>query len=137
MSRFYRIKLNDLHLSSDGTADGDPCKLSCDGADALALAVTGTTSVAVDGTPVNVLFDGGGGRVLEIKVETLEAAIYHAVVALINTALANSTTINIVGTGDILNFDVPVIPLFQPRPFEAKDFSGGRIKNAVFRFITV
>ena len=86
----------------------------------------------MDGTPVNLLF-GGGGRVLEIKIETLEAAIYHAVVALINTAPANSTTINIVGSGDILNFEVPVKPFFQPPLFKAKDFSGG-VQNYSVKF---
>lgn len=133
--RFYRIQLNNIYLTDDATSAGVPCKLSVTGAAAVAQTRTGQTTIAADGTPVNQTFAAAAGKVLEIKVETLTAAVWADIILLFNDALSNSATINIVGTGEIGNFDVSVLPLL-PKPFEASEFTNGRIKNAVFRFVT-
>ncbi len=136
MAKFYTIQLDDVYLTDTGLESGDPCKLEVTGADALLFPFTGSTIISVDGTPVNQVFAAETrGRVLEIKPLVIAAELWTDIVALINTALGNSGTINIIGTGDIGNFDVEALPL-MPRPFEAKEFKNGRIKNPIFRFIT-
>lgn len=137
--RFYRVKFNSIHLSSDGAngANSIPAKLSVPGADALLSNLTGSTNVSIDGTPVQQIFElGSAGKILEVRVEThLYQPVWASIVELINEALANDDTINVVGTGDIGNFDVSAQPLL-PRPFEAKDFENNRILKPIFRFIT-
>lgn len=136
MSRFYKIKFNNLWLTADGTENALACKLSVSGTSDLLNTFSGNVVQAVDGTPIVQIFETGTrGRILEMKVLWLNAAVWTSVVALINTAMADSATINIVGTGDIGNFDVDCFPLL-PRPFEATEFINGRIKDAIFRFIT-
>lgn len=136
MAKFYTIQLDDIFLTDTGQESGDPCKLEVDGADALLFPFTGSTIISVDGTPINQVFETETrGRVLEIKPLVLTTELWTDIVALINTALGNSGTINIIGTGDIGNFVADAKPL-MPRPFEAKEFKNGRVKNTIFRFIT-
>lgn len=135
MARFYRIQIGAVHLTSDGTNAGIPCKLAVSGADALLQTHKGQTIVANDGTPVNQLFAITKGKPLEISVEVLPESVWNSLVSLINTALTNETTINIIGTGDVGDFDEDFLPL-MPEPFSAAEFINSRIKNSIFRFIT-
>lgn len=133
MAKFYKIRLNSIYLTSDGTNTGDPVKLSVSGADALG-GVSGVTIPTVGGA-VNQLF--GTSKPIEIRVLThISEALWNSLVALINTALENSETINLIGTGDTGDFQRNVQPLL-PKPFEAQDFRNGRILTPIFRFITV
>ncbi len=138
MSRFYRVKFDSIYLSSDGTISGIPAKLQVNGASELLSNFTGSVIQAVDGTPVVQIFETGSkGKTLEIKIEThIYTALWNSIVALINTALENSVSINVVGVGDIGDFNVDALPLL-PRPFEAEGFENGRILKPIFRFITV
>lgn len=138
MSRFYRVKFDSIYLSSDGLSGGIPAKLQVAGADALLSNFTGSVTPSVDGTPVMQIFETGiKGKTLEIRVEThLYKPVWESVVALVNDALDNSASINVVGTGDIGDFDVDAVPLL-PRPFEAETFENGRILKPIFRFITI
>ncbi len=136
MTRFYRIKLDSIYLTETGLTSGTPCKLQLTGAGELLSNFTGSVTPSVDGTPVAQIFETGTrGKVLEIKIETLLTNVWESVLALINTALEDSATINIIGTGDVGSFDVDAIPLL-PRPFEAEAFINGRLKNVILRFIT-
>lgn len=134
MSRSYRIQFDSIYLTSDGTNAGEPVKVAVGDPSALKLEYTGTTIETVGGA-VNQLFKIP--KPVEIRVLThLSEIVWEAIVALINTALENSATINIKGVGDIGDFDIDALPLL-PRPFEAQDFANGRIKTPIFRFITV
>lgn len=136
MAKFYTIQLDDVYLTDTGATGGNPCKLALTGADALLSPFSGSTTISADGSPINQIFETGGkGKTLEIRPLILMQSVWTDIVSLINTALADSATINIKGTGDIGVFDVNALPLL-PRPFEAQEFKNGRIKNAVFRFIT-
>ena len=136
MARFFRIQLDSIYLTETGLIGGTPCKLQLTGADALLSNFTGSVTPSVDGTPVMQIFENGTkGKVLEMRIETLLADVWTSVVALINTALENSETINIIGTGDVGNFNVDAKPLL-PKPFEAHEFINGRLKSVVLSFIT-
>lgn len=137
MAEFYSVKIGSVYLTRDGTASGRACLLSVSGASDLLQTVSGNVQFAVDGTPIIQTFETGTkGKILEIKVEVLLTAVWASIVGLINAALSDGTTINLVGTGDIGNFDVDCFPL-MPRPFEANEFINGRIENAIFRFVSV
>lgn len=134
MAKFYKIQIGDIYLTDTGEADGDPVKLLVPGADALLLSLNGTTVITCGGS-VNQLFKTS--QVLEIRILTyISAALWRRLVSLINTASQNSATINLIGIGDINDFEVAVNPLL-PRPFEAQEFKNGRILKPIFRFITV
>lgn len=133
--RFYTIRFDSIHLTEDGTSGGTPCKLSVAGADALLRTRTGQTAQAADGTPYVQIVAFTSGKILEIQISTVLADVWADLTALVNTALENSATINLVGVGDIGDFNVNAQPLL-PQPFEAQEFNNGRIKNATFRFIT-
>lgn len=137
MAKFYRVKIGSIFLTSDGSETGLACKLSVAGADALLLSapVNSSTVLAVDGTPINIFVGTSAGRILEIRVLVLTKHVWELLVAEINTALENESTINLTGTGDIGDFDVDCLPLL-PKPFEAAEFKNERIKNSTFRFIT-
>jgi hypothetical protein len=134
--RFYKIKIGSLWLTKDGLETGDECKLSVSGASDLLDSFSGSVNIAADGTPIVQTFETGTkGKILEIKVSTVYADVWTSIVNLINTALGDSATINITGAGVVGDFDVDCFPLL-PKPFEATEFINGRIKDAIFRFIT-
>lgn len=135
MAEFYSIQLNSIYLTKTGLANGRACLLTLAGADALLQTKTGQTTQAADGTPYAQIVDYTVGKVLEMRVETIMSGVWEQVVELINNALENSQTIQMIGSGDIGDFSVSVMPLL-PRPFEAQEFIEERIRNAVFRFIT-
>ncbi len=136
MSSFYLIQIDDVFLTRDGTETGRACLLSVAGASDLLNNFSGNITPAVDGTPIVQTFETGTkGKILEIKVDVLLAEVWSSIVNLINAALLAGETVNIIGAGDIGDFDVDCFPLL-PKPFEANEFIEGRINNAVFRFIT-
>lgn len=136
--KFYRVKFDDIFLTKDGTNSAIPAKLQVVGADALLSPFTGSTIISIDGTPVNQVFEvETKGRTLEVRVETyLLEPVWESIVELINDRLADGGTINVVGAGDVGDFDVDAKPLL-PRPFEAQEFENERILKPIFRFITV
>jgi hypothetical protein len=136
MSEFYLVKIDDVFLTRDGTETGRACLLTVSGASDLLNIFSGNVTLAIDGTPIVQMFETGTkGKTLEIKVDVLLSDVWTSLVNLINTALSEGETLNIIGTGDITNFNVNAVPLL-PKPFEANEFVNGRIKDAIFRFIT-
>lgn len=135
--KFYKIRIGGVWLTENGAQNALACKLSVAGADALLIyaPVNSATVLAVDGTPINIFVGTSAGRILEIRVLVLAKDVWNLLVAEINTALENGSTINLTGTGDIGDFDVDCLPLL-PKPFEAAEFKNERIKNSIFRFIT-
>lgn len=136
MASFYKIKIGSIWLTADGSENADQCKSSVSGASDLLNNFTGSVTPAVDGTPIVQIFEiGTKGKILEIKVTRLYTSVWQSLIASIQDALSSGETINLIGTGDIGDFDVECIPLL-PKPFEASEFINGRIENAIFRFIT-
>lgn len=136
MARFYQIQIASVYLTSDGTAAGDPCKLNVPGVEDLLTTITGAAIPAIGGGSVLQLVPWTAGKQLQIEVETVMEDVWNDLVDLILDALTNDTSFTIIGTGDIGDFSVSVKP-FPIKPFSAPGFRNGRIKNAVFKFITV
>ncbi|HEY0048193.1 MAG TPA: hypothetical protein VGB68_02830 [Pyrinomonadaceae bacterium] len=135
MSRFYKIQLDSIYLTSDGTETGTPCKLEVPNAAALMLPFTGTTVPAADGTPVTQILESVKGIAFEIKINVLTADVWEDVKTLIITALENSDTIEITATGDAGDFTVEAEPVL-PQPFLFESFINDRIKGITLRFMT-
>lgn len=133
---FYRIQIGDIYLTKTGANGGIPCKLSVTNADALVLGFVGQTVKAIDGTPINKIIALDKGIDFEINVEILMKAQFDAIKTLITNALSNSSTINVVGTGDGGNFDVDAVPSL-PQPFAHQEFKNGRMKSVTFKFATI
>lgn len=132
--RFYRIKIGDIYLTRNGLMNGDACKLKVIGADALLNPFRQTIRKSLNFTPKMKTFNAGTkGIDLTIEVETyVLKAVWEDLIELKNTAVENKETLNIIGTGDIGNFNVEALPL----EFTAPDFENGRILKPVFRFVT-
>ena len=135
MARFYRIQIGSIFLTRTGLAGGIPCKLTVSGADNLLLPFAGITEPSADGTPYTTVFETDKGKNLEISVETLTADVWQDLTEIINDAINSGSSLTVIGTGDIGNFNVSVVPQ-MPNPFAAESFINGRIRNASFRFMT-
>jgi hypothetical protein len=136
MAKFYLIQLNSVYLTSDGTSSGKRCKLTVSGVENLVRTRTGFTSLAIDGTPVTQIVEQNGkGFAVEISIETLTKTVFDDLIELINNALVQSATIDLIGTGETGNFNVDVIPL-MPNPFSFESFRNNYIKNVALRFVT-
>lgn len=133
MANFYRVRLDTIHLTSTGLESGIPCKLDIPNADSLFDNFAQNVIIANDGSVVVQVFEIASGKQIDINIEVLPKSVWEDLLGLRNTALANSDTINLIGTGDIGNFDVNTIPL----KFLAKSFTNGRIKQITLSFITV
>lgn len=132
MARFYRIQLDSISLTSTGLEAGTPCKLDIPNADSLFDNFAQNVVIANDGSVTVQIFEISSGKQIDINIETLPKSVWEDLLDLRNTALTDSDTINIVGTGDIGNFDVNAIPL----KFTAKRFLNSRIYEVGLSFIT-
>lgn len=134
MANFYRINIDSIYLTSTGLVGGIPCKLDIPNADSLFDDFAQNPVIANDGTPLVQIFENGNsGKQIDINIEVMPKTVWESLLALRNTAKTNSDTTQIVGIGDIGNFDVGAIPL----KFSAKSFTNSRIKEITLSFITV
>ncbi len=135
MSRFYRIQIDSIHLTSDGTNSGTPCKLQIPGLEDLLTPVTGISEPSASGIPQFQTFPWTTGKQFEIVIQTILEDVWNDLKTLLNTALENNTPFTVSGTGDVGNFVVSAMP-FPQKPFTASEFINGRIKNSTIRLIT-
>lgn len=134
MPSFYRIQIDSIHLTSTGAAGGIPCKLEVPAADSLFDNYVQNTVLANDGSVIVQLFQiDNKGKQIDINIEVMPKTVWEQLLSARNTALTNQTTINIVGTGDIGNFDALAIPL----KYSAKRFLNSRIYEVTLSFVTV
>lgn len=136
MARFYRVQIENIYLTKDGTLAGRPCMLAISNVEDLLAPVAGTAVTAADGSAIFQLVPWSAGKQFEIQVETLTESVWEDLKELLLDSLQNETDLTIVGTGDIGDFSVSARP-FPQKPFSAAGFINGRIRNAVLRFITV
>jgi hypothetical protein len=133
MANFYRINIGSIYLTSTGLAGGIPCKLEVPAADSLFDNFAQNVIIANDGTVIVQNFEISQGKQIDILVEVMPKTVWESLLSARNTALTNSATLNIIGTGDTGNFDVTAIPL----KFSAKRFRNSRIYEVNLSFITV
>lgn len=130
MARFYKIQIGELFLSSDGTANGDLCKLSVSGIAGLRKQIVKTVTPNADGSSTTQVFDNTENKPLEIAVISLPKAVGDSLVNLYNSL----ATFTVTGTdGDTGNFSV----VCEMIDFDFKDFAFGFWKNAVIKLQTV
>ena len=134
--KFYTVTIDDIFLTSDGTAQGDECKLDVSNVEDLLTTVAGTVTPSITGSPVFQTIPWTSGKQFDVRVNVLNRQQWDDLKALINDAQSNSTSFAVAGTGDIGDFSVTVRP-FPQKPFAAQRFKNERIYGAVLRFITV
>lgn len=137
MARYYTLQIGTVYLTDTGLAGGVPCRLRISPVESLRVTYAGQTAPSADGTPYTVAFAvGTKGRPLVVSVDYLPKAVFDSVVALINTALQNNTTITLIGTGDLGNFNLAAVPAL-PIPVKADGgFSNSILRGVEFSFVT-
>lgn len=136
MARSYQIQIGNIFLTSDGTSGGTFVRCSVPQADDILDNFLQSVTIANDGAATVQVFepDIPPSRILDIIPSVwIPKAVWDDLRTLRTTALTNSETINIVGTGDTGNFDVDAIPL----KFSAKRFTNSRIYEVQLSFVTV
>lgn len=134
--RFNLISINNIYLTSDGTAVGNPCKTSVTGLDSLNLDYVGTNVIALDGTPyAQILHNRGKGLPFSIKVQSMTESRFTSLVSAVNSAIGLSQTIEVYLQGETGTFALACLPNF-PKPLEHNsEFRNGTIFNTTFNFV--
>jgi hypothetical protein len=129
MSTQFRIQINDLWLTRDGTETGFPCYTEIENRAALLRETIGNGSVGNDGQPFRELPEvetPGGGRVFAFNFRQLPKAKYDALKALLDQAATDpdfDLTIN--GTSEALgNFAVVATVWDDPVYLDEGEFVG-------------
>jgi hypothetical protein len=135
MSRFYRIQIDTIYLTSDGTSGGIP-KLTVQGVEDLLTTITGSVFPTIGGGSIKTLAPWTKDKQFDVQIEVLMKDQWDALVDLLNGKLEADDDFIVTGTGDIGDFSVTVKP-FPRKPFAAKEFLNGIISGANFKFITV
>lgn len=133
MARFYRIQLDSIYLTSDGTVSGVPCKLEIPEVSDVIDGFAQNPVIANNGEVVHQTFEQINGKIFNIAVEVMTKTLWESLKTLRDTALGSSLTINVIGTGDIGDFDIEAIPL----KFLSNQFITDRIKDVTLSFISV
>ncbi|HEX8287439.1 MAG TPA: hypothetical protein VF556_05560 [Pyrinomonadaceae bacterium] len=134
--RFYTIQIGTVHLTSTGENDGIGCKLEVPNVEDLLTNVAGVAIPSITGAPVFQTIPWTSGKQFDIRIEVLPKQQWEDLKTLLNNSLAAGASFNVIGTGEIGNFNVTA-RAFPQKPFSAGSFSPGRIKEIVLRLITV
>jgi hypothetical protein len=134
--KFYKVQIDDIYLTSDGTAAGDECKLEVSNVEDLLTTVAGTVTPSIGGAPVIQTIPWTSGKQFDVRVTVLNKPQWEALKTLLNDSLSGGSTFTVAGTGDIGDFSVNV-RAFPQKPFAAARFKNERIYGVVLRFITV
>lgn len=139
MAQSYKVKINDLWLTGDGTETGRPCRLELRGASAILSAVIGNTQTSEDGKPFNEspLTPIGAGRQIEIAIPKLSTGVFDDLKTILDTAAAApGTEFNITATGEPGDFDIDCLVFYNPVYLDFGLFIDGSVKSVIIRAIT-
>lgn len=138
MARFYTVKIGPtLYLTSDGTSTGLPVKLTVTGWDKILNPVAGNSVRANTGKAIRQSIVRPVGEPVIISVESwITKTLWDSLVALIDDANENDTTLTIIATGQTGSFTKTCKPSLGV-PYTAQRFRGTRIFQPVFTFETV
>jgi hypothetical protein len=132
--RFYRLQIESVYLTEDGTVTGTPCKMIVQGAEALRVLYSGQTAPSANGTPHTVAFSIGTlGRQLVITIEILPSDVFDDLVTAINGAIENNSTITLTGTGDYGDFSLEAVPTLPDPVTSSGEFINGRLKKVTLK----
>lgn len=135
--RYATAQLDSLYLTSDGTADGIPCRVRVEGQEAFASNYVNSSAVALDFSVHSQVSDRGVKAneffyVLEFCPESLLALIK----TLLDAKIAAGETVR-AKVQHLENFDVQAVPLTQGgRLYTFENRSGGIARNVRLRFIS-
>lgn len=139
MSRYARVQLGTTYLTSDGTSDGRPCKVSVPNEAAFASSFGATPQTAADGTIyVQTVNRGVQGIEFFIVAEHLAEAVLAQIITQLNTGLSSGAGVRVI-VDSLTDFDVMAMPLpdeaGQLFTFESR--SGGYARGVRVRFISI
>jgi hypothetical protein len=134
--KYSLVRINSTWITATGLSTGKPCRTIIDGLDALKSNYTGSTIIALDGTPINQVYKNNKrGLPLSITIETAEQAEFNSLSALLETALFSSSEISVYINGTLGTFLFSCLPAF-PKPLEFPgDFQNTRIANIKLNFV--
>jgi hypothetical protein len=134
--KYSLVRINSTWITATGLSTGKPCRTIIDGLDALKSNYTGSTIIALDGTPINQVYKNNKrGLPLSITIETAEQAEFNSLSALLETALFSSSEISVYINGTLGTFLFSCLPSF-PKPLEFPgDFQNTRIANIKLNFV--
>lgn len=137
MARFNTVQIETLYFTDTGLVGGKPCKIEVTGLDALSLASTGAIAIAADGMPYAFVASNAEGQGVPIRIapEQLTTALFASLKTIINAAIAGSTTLTVIITGDTGTFNLECLPaLPKPLEFPGK-FRNGRIYESAINLV--
>lgn len=135
--RFARIQIGDTHLTSDGSAEGKPCKAQVENEAAFASGFAARSRASADGTVWTQVIDRDvRGIEFALRIDYLKEETLALVTDELNAALAGSGEVR-VAVESLTDLDVYCVPQMQNGAlyiWEAR--SGGIVKGVTFRFIS-
>lgn len=137
-SRYAEVQIGTVHLTSDGTADGRPCKAAVQNESAFATSLGAVAQTAADST-VYVQTVERGVKAVEfvVVVEQLSETVLAQMQSQLNTALSSGAGVRVV-VESLTDFDVTAMPLPDEsgQLFSYESRSGGFARNVRIRFIS-
>src|SRR5687768_11251136 len=133
--KFYLDSIGSVHLSSDGTADGNRCKLEVENVAVLLRTVTGVSIPAAGGTRVNQVVPWTAGKPFAVRISVIGSDEWSDLKTLMDNSILNDTTFTVAGTGTPGNFSVTA-EADPENPYTWESFTSTRINNLILRFFT-
>ncbi len=137
------VQLDSLYLTTDGMADGTPCKTEIPGLHRLVFSKRQAVQLAIDKTPYMQIFDNSKkGELVSIIANIILKDVYDDMNSAIEAYFASPTTMSLTITGDTGTFNLSVYPSGDgegnfPPPVEFPGtFNNGRINRVTYNFIT-
>lgn len=129
---FWKVKIGDTWLTSDGTETGLPCQVEIGGLGPLFDDFASSIRKAADGTPYAfILPSDWQGTDLVITVLAMRKDEFEAIIAERNDAFDDETLIGISFTWDDIVFEFDALPGAVTPP---GSFTAGRFNNVGFNF---
>lgn len=133
MAEYYKMRFGSVWFTTDGTADGEPCKVEfLSGFDEL-LDRVGSTGIADSGKP-KTEFPLNEGR--GIAVEMKFASTSYPKLADLKTLFDANEPFIFAGTGIAGNFTIGGLPHYAPQPIQRGVQMSQRMKDLIVRVIT-
>src|SRR5687767_7160949 len=133
--KFYLVNIGSVHLSSDGTADGNRCKLEVEGIERLLRTVTGVSIPSAGGTRVNQVVPWTAGKPFAVRISVIGSDEWNDLKTLMDESIEDDTTFTVTGTGTPGNFSVTA-QADPENPYTWESFTATRINNLTLRFFT-
>jgi hypothetical protein len=139
MARSYKVQIDSVWLTDDGTETGKPCRITIEGINGLIVANVGNVTVSDDGTPFRETpqTPTGGGRPFAIKAAWLNSTQFDAIKAVLDAAALAGSAFQVTGTGTPGDFDVQAQVNDNPTYIAADSFSGEALRGVTINLITV